>query len=48
MAARSVQCHGHLDLAHYVEVTHERGKSVAWVCFGEAVANWAHGSNLDQ
>ena len=56
MAARSVQCHGHLDLAHYVEVTDERGESVARVRFGEAVAitegdrahAWANGPNLDQ
>jgi hypothetical protein len=38
MAARSVQCHGHLDLGHYVEVTDEGGNSVVRVRFGEAVA----------
>ena len=56
MAARSVQCHGHLNLAHYVEVTDERGESVVRVRFGEAVAitgedrasAWANGSNPDQ
>jgi len=37
MAAQSVQSHGHLDLAHYVEVTDERGQVVARVRFGEAV-----------
>ena len=38
MATQSMQCHGHLNLANYVDVTDERGKSVARVRFGEAVA----------
>jgi hypothetical protein len=38
MAAQSVQTHGHLNLDHYVEVTDERGRFVARVRFGEAVA----------
>ena len=38
MAARSVQYDGRLNLAHYIEITDERGKSVARVRFGDAVA----------
>ena len=38
MAGRSVQCDGRLDLEHYVEVTDERGASVARIRFGDAVA----------
>jgi len=56
MAARSVQCEGYLNLAHYVEVTDESGKPVLRVPFGEAVvitgANRVrtqdHGFNQDQ
>jgi hypothetical protein len=38
MAARSVQHEGRLNLAHYIEITDERGESVARVHFGDAVA----------
>ena len=38
MAARSVQYEGHLNLEHYIEITDERGQSVARVRFGDAVA----------
>ena len=37
MAARSVQYDGRLNLAHYIEITDERGESVALVRFGDAV-----------